>query len=270
LPFAMTRVISKTLEQTIKLYMRDNVIQPPDSYAQLARFVSDLTSGRNVVTPMPRATLAQFSVITFNYDLCLDYAFSFKSLPIQYCLEPDLGDGVRILKLHGSLNWGRCSACNKLVSWPVQDMFKGRTFLTQNGSPIILPLTAFMEGFRHCSSGTVACPYVVPPTWNKAQYHSTLEPVWRAAAQELSEAENIYVCGYSFPETDQFFKYLYALGTVGTARVKRFWVINPNETVEARFRNLLGQAAGSRFKFMRSTLEHAFYELRGACNLVAN
>jgi hypothetical protein len=38
--------------------------------------------------------------------------------------------------------------------------------------------------------------------------------VWRTAAQHLSEAEHIFIIGYSLPETDQFFRYLYGLGTV--------------------------------------------------------
>src|SRR5205085_2387516 len=92
-------------------------------------------------------------------------------------------------------------------------------------------------------------PYVVPPTWNKSQYHSVLESVWQAAARELSTAENIIVCGYSLPESDQFFRYLYALGTVGELRLKRLWVFDPNETVGKRFRGLLGQGAIQRFQY---------------------
>ena len=74
-------------------------------------------------------------------------------------------------------------------------------------------------------------PDVVPPTWNKSQYHGELESVWKAAARGLSTAENIIVCGYSLPESDQFFRYLYALGTVGELRLKNLGVFDPNEEV---------------------------------------
>jgi hypothetical protein len=63
----------------------------------------------------------------------------------------------------------------------------------------------------------------------------------------LSDAENIFVCGYSLPETDVFFKHLFALGTVGTSFIRRFWVINNDGGVGQRFRAMLGKAALSRF-----------------------
>jgi hypothetical protein len=95
----------------------------------------------------------------------------------------------------------------------------------------------------------------------KLQYHDSLGRVWRAAAAELSTAENIFVCGYSLPDTDQFFKYLYALGTIGSARLKRFWVFNPDEEVERNFRDLLGQGVLPRFRFFRETFAQMFSEM---------
>ena len=63
---------------------------------------------------------------------------------------------------------------------------------------------------------------IVPPTWNKTEYHSNLSHVWHEAAVELGSARNIYVFGYSLPETDSFFRYLFALGT--------YWR-EPNKTI---------------------------------------
>jgi len=76
--------------------------------------------------------------------------------------------------------------------------------------------------------------------------------VWSRAAKELGNAENILVIGYSYPRSDAFFHFLYALGTVGSDPLKRFWVYNPDETgeVEKRFRDLLGPAAGGRFRYL--------------------
>ena len=64
----------------------------------------------------------------------------------------------------------------------------------------------------------------------------------------LSEAEHIIVIGYSLPDTDQFFRYLYALGTVGATRLKRFWIVNPDKTIEERFSTLLGPLAQQRIR----------------------
>lgn len=98
-------------------------------------------------------------------------------------------------------------------------------------------------------NGLISEPVIVPPTWNKADSHRALESVWARAAKELAESENIFVIGYSMPETDAFFRHLYALGTVGDTTIRRFWVFNPDHTLEERFRNLLGPGAERAFKF---------------------
>jgi len=175
---------------------------------------------------------------------------------------------MKILKLHGSLNWVKCCGCNKVVAWPNPEMFRNKWLLQEDEDQVSFPLTSITKEFQHCATTAVEGPQIVPPTWNKAQYHGELETVWRAAANVLSDAENIFVIGYSLPETDQFFRYLYALGTVGPARLKRFWVIDPDDRVESRFRELLGQAVESRFQFINETFESGFHKLRSACNLL--
>jgi len=85
--------------------------------------------------------------------------------------------------------------------------------------------------------------------------------VWRTAASELANAEDIFVCGYSLPDTDQFFRYLYALGSVGETRVKRFWVFDPEEKVADRFRELLGPTVQNRFEFHKKKFSEAVNSL---------
>jgi hypothetical protein len=92
-------------------------------------------------------------------------------------------------------------------------------------------------------------PLVIPPTWNKSEYRELILPVWKRAARELETAENIYVIGYSLPPSDGFFKYLYGLGTLGTRVIRRFWVFNPDEKVDFRFKELLGTGVAERYKF---------------------
>lgn len=61
---------------------------------------------------------------------------------------------------------------------------------------------------------------------NKEGYCGQLQSVWARAAKELSEALEIYVVGYSYPRSDAFFRYLYALGTVGGPVLRKFWVFD--------------------------------------------
>jgi hypothetical protein len=78
--------------------------------------------------------------------------------------------------------------------------------------------------------------------------------------EELSNAENIFVIGYSLPETDAFFRHLYALGSLGDRLIKRFWVfdLDRSGSVESRFRAVLGKAALSRFKYSSNGFPYGF------------
>ncbi len=85
-------------------------------------------------------------------------------------------------------------------------------------------------------------------------------------AKELAEAQNIFVVGYSLPETDSFFRYLYALGTEGSTRMERFWVFDPDPSgsVESRFREMVGRGIESKFRFFNKTFSEAITHIQGA------
>jgi hypothetical protein len=82
-----------------------------------------------------------------------------------------------------------------------------------------------------------------------------LEAVWRRACKELEQAENIFIIGYSLPETDSFFRYLFALGTQGRTQIKRLWVVDPdpNGVVRQRVEGFIGQAIRHRLEFLPIT-----------------
>jgi len=88
---------------------------------------------------------------------------------------------------------------------------------------------------------------IVPPGWNKTQYHGTFKTIWARAAKELSEARDICVVGYSFPLADSFFHALMGLSLVGGARLRTFLVVDPNPEVRHRFADILGPHNKSRF-----------------------
>jgi hypothetical protein len=242
LPNAMRRVIVRTLEETINIPLIERQVRPPGDYPGLSSLFEQL--GRR-----PGELNTRVSVVTFNYDLCADMAIHRAGFGVRYCLDDQKSAReIPLLKLHGSLNWGRCSECKRLVAWSLDQYFRNRMWPDRNGV-VRLVMSAKTGEFQHCRNATFDAPFVVPPTWNKSQYHAELELVWQAAARELAGAENIVVCGYSLPESDEFFRYLYALGTVSDLRLKEFCVFDPNEKVGSRFRQLLGQAVIERFRF---------------------
>jgi hypothetical protein len=192
----------------------------------------------------------EVAVITFNYDTAIDFALERVGCPVIYGLKGDptitSPRTVPVLKLHGSISWGISEDNGNKTVVPLRfgNLLSRANFLLRDPGPFTWTVTKDLK-----NAGMSETPVLVPPTWNKADSHRALENVWSLAAQELSGAENIFVIGYSMPETDSFFRHLYALGTVGPTMLRRFWVFNPNRSVERRFHDLLGPGAEDCFEF---------------------
>jgi hypothetical protein len=118
LPGAMTRVIQRTLEMTIMFPISGGRAKPPHPYAE----IGELVTQRNKQAPR-----SKFSFITFNYDFCLDLALYVNSHRIDYCLGPSVENAVKLLKLHGSLNWSRCPKCKQIVAYRMEEFFQTAT-----------------------------------------------------------------------------------------------------------------------------------------------
>jgi hypothetical protein len=242
------KLIAQTLEQSVRFKVSEKQILPSDSYSKLAQLLFHLWRG-----PRRRSC----SVITFNYDVALDYALSFHSVPIDYCLEPPTGNAVvPYLKLHGSLNWVCTKETNRVIAWPCQEWFRNRVFFLDDVSEIPLQLCQRLAT-EHPMLGPEDYdpqPVLIPPTWNKTAYQGNLANVWRRAARELSDAEEIYVSGYSLVGTDTYFRYLFALGSVGPSRIRRFFVADPDPSGEVakRFRDVLGPDASKKLDFRKA------------------
>jgi NAD-dependent SIR2 family protein deacetylase len=254
---SLRRLIVKTLEHKLTFPINNKVIKPPYPYS---RFISLISYLKKQVQPQH-----SIAIITFNYDLALDYAFYFHSMEINYAL----GDGeetntIPLLKLHGSMNWGYCPVCKEIVPWRLKEFFiKYPPIIYPNETYQRLEIGSRISGNIHeCKNPMDSEPVLVPPTWNKSEYHQKLTSVWARAAKELSEAENIIVIGYSLPPTDQFFNYLYALGSTGETLLKRFLVFNPDNsgTIERRFKELLGPGAEQRYEYISETFDNAMHE----------
>jgi hypothetical protein len=84
--------------------------------------------------------------------------------------------------------------------------------------------------YAYTKIGVRDTPVIVPPGIFKSEYQGSLGKVWQQAAKELAEAREIFVIGYSLPESDLFFRNLFALGTEGPTILERFAVLNYDNT----------------------------------------
>ena len=254
LPSAMRRLIVETLERELTFPFMGGPLMPPLRYNDFVALI------KKIMEKDPGGV----SLITFNYDLALDYALHFNSLGSNYCLSDDI-QGFPLMKLHGSINWTRCSnsECGAIIPWHFREFFSMTNWNTLGMSPgdsAKLNLTEHIEkNLTHCSQPRSSDPVIVPPTWNKTQYHHEIASVWQNAARHLSEAENIFVIGYSLPDTDKSFRYLFALCTVGDTLVRRFWVFDPDESngIEQRYKELLSPMTVKKFQHVRTIFANA-------------
>jgi hypothetical protein len=252
---SLKTVIVVTLEQTIKFPCNGTSIHAPLPYEPFAELVKTLL--RKVVPSH------QVAILTFNYDICIDYALYQRDFQVHYGLDGKLGDGasVPLLKLHGSLNWTENEATKEIIPWNLEDYFRarGRVHAFDHTTELSLPIGSQLSHFKPKNVPITGTPVIVAPTFNKGDSHRTLSKVWKAAAEALGTAENIFIIGYSFPETDKFFEYLYALGTQGPTLFERVWLFNPDSTglVLPRFAKLLGSGATNAFRHWKATFKEA-------------
>lgn len=270
---AIRRVIVRTLELSVRFPQGRGGVLPPGAYGAFADLLQELAG------PDP----SRAAVMTFNYDIALDYALHFNKMPIDYCFEPEEMPADRgrhpLMKLHGSLNWLGCEKCGTRA-WNMSEALRVPSVQqarSPDGSMLMLIGSNLQRARRCCKPeaidgrpiGTAEEPVIVPPTWSKGEHHARIANVWRRAARHLSEAEHIIVIGYSLPDSDHFFRYLFALGTLGPARLKTLLVVDPDKTgaLAGRFERMLGPLAAKRFRVESTPFSEGLEEVRKVLGL---
>ena len=255
---ALITVMVKTIERTMPFPATDTHVSPPRPYE---KFVKSL---RLVEDAAGFHLKPEFAFLTFNYDVALDYSLHHGSVRFDYSLDDKSSEtfGYPLLKLHGSINWGTCQVCGQIVPYQMTDLPKGNLF--PETRRVYFPLGSNIHTRSHCGKPLAATPVLVPPTWNKTEYNSQLSKVWSRAASELAQAENIFEIGYSLPESDNFFRYLFGIGTLGEERIKRLWVINPDNDglVKERFSKMVGEGIRNRLRFVETEFENSIDQIR--------
>jgi len=150
---------------------------------------------------------AENSIISLNYDLEVEAALSTLKVQASYGFSttkltnkaPYISPTapVRLLKLHGSLNWIRPGhRGGRLTAHPNYDHELG-------------------------------APVLIPPTWRK-DFPPQLTEVWETAVAVLKEATRIVVLGFSMPPNDQHMRYLLAAGLSGNISLRQIVFVDPN------------------------------------------
>lgn len=168
------------------------------------------------------------SIITLNYDTLLEQSFEFlfkKNYYLDYCIplmnyeklpqlknynfwinprEPVLVNEdvtpvpVKIIKLHGSLNWKYCNCCNLtlLTPWDRKiDLNRGK-FLGYT-----YPEKEEYE-FRCPIDETDFETLIMPPSYLKTLHHPVISQLLVEASREIRSTRKIIFIGYSMSDAD--------------------------------------------------------------------
>lgn len=179
--------------------------------------------------------------ITLNYDILLDnilyftkgYDYidnnklsTFYKIPIEHLSERGNGyyyEGMSfgsagpfdvnknmvpsIIKLHGSINWLYSEYVNNQI---------------------------YFNDWKRSEFKSVDLePFIIPPVLDKSSlYNNTiLIALWRQAFESIQNAKNVYIYGFSFPETDYSIKFLFQ-SALKDRDDYQIYVINTNKNLD--------------------------------------
>jgi NAD-dependent SIR2 family protein deacetylase len=224
-------LISLALKRSFEL-ANANDPQCSSYVTDFAKYLVDVASERaKKAEGATTAALAKahdlFSIICLNWDILLDNAI-FTALwakddgksgdydaigVVDYCcyiselnegeyrIRPGLwalgarGYNVKLLKLHGSMNWLQCSHCQ-------------RVFVTFD-EKINIPNYINPSLCRRCRQRGIKALLrgsLVMPTFLKDLTNFQIKLIWQNAAVELMEADKLVFIGYSLPQADFEFR----------------------------------------------------------------
>lgn len=138
---------------------------------------------------------------------------------------------VRVLKLHGSLNW--YSKHTSPAPSP-EAMFRSNRHLSITRRRVITPTMPYTGGKRR----TYTLPVVIPPVTHKSSVlHDAMQGVWREAEDAVRQSDELVIFGYSCPQLD--FESSNQLRRAQRNSKAHISVIDPNGAVAARYVDLL-------------------------------
>jgi hypothetical protein len=193
------------------------------------------------------------TIVDFNYDLLLENAMAAEGrfdeagycLPFYQVVTPD---GVRamehdqakmqVLKLHGSLNWGRCIECTSLIliTNPLRLL---RLFPSREPS---------LECPRCNRKGSLEL-MIVPPLQTKEYADNPFRFLWLYSERKTIGTDRIVSIGYSFSDNDRAAEALLRTSVGSQTRISLDVVTTPDSRtqLERRYHKVFPNAEISWF-----------------------
>lgn len=218
-------------ESLSRKYSVDNLREIKESLIKLIHYViSEKTERKSEVYRLFWESVYKYnrniSVITLNYDTFIEDAFSFMypfHTYLDYCIHImnyDYSDqigpsnwwvnpreampswegkdpvSIKLIKVHGSLNWKYCNCCNQVLLTPWEKKIN-LGYGDCSNSDIPEP-----RGYKCPTDSTDFQTMIVYPSHLKNLSHPIISNLFIEASQEVRRSKKIVFVGYSLPEAD--------------------------------------------------------------------
>lgn len=212
------------------------------------------------------------TIITFNYDIYIEKTLAelvlsqkvarYFSDPdqtiflLQYCYEFDYElptrpphpiqgyfpiylnikkGGVRVLKLHGSLNWYSHYSKEEIN---LEDMLNPNRPMKVSGEKAINSTKLKYRNRKGKIEYTL--PIIIPPVENKSEiYHSKILDLWDFAREALINADEIIIYGYSCPQSDMDSRNLLYSSLEINPKKQEILIIDSDSSIKNHYQKLL-------------------------------
>ena len=212
------------------------------------------------------------TIITFNYDIYIEKILAGMALSrkvaryfpdpdqtiflLQYGYDLDLGlptrsprprqgyfpiyldikkGGIRVLKLHGSLNWYSHYPREEI---DLEDMVNPNRPMEVSGEKEIN--STRLRYLNRKGQTEFTLPIIVPPVQNKSEiYHSNIRDLWDRAREALNDADELVIYGYSCPSSDTESENLLRITLEQNKKIQQIPIIDTNPAVINRYRQLI-------------------------------
>ena len=139
--------------------------------------------------------------------------------------------GIRVLKLHGSLNW---YSYYPKKPGDLQKMYEVHRVLKVSGEKEISSGMLKYQSQQGSLYGTL--PIIIPPIQTKSGiFHSKIRGLWGHAKRALKNADELIIYGYSCPPFDEDSEKLLHDSIGENQRIKTISIINPNSATCDRY-----------------------------------
>ncbi len=214
----------------------DQQVIEAESYQEIYKnFIQNISSSHEDISiiTLNWDTLLEKLIKQFSSDTMLDYCFytygynDVNHIP-HINLKSHGKQNLKIIKIHGSINWLICPNCQRLI---VDD-----TLVKSIGIENLV-----CEHCKNYSDLEISLEnFIVTPTILKKFDNLHLKYIWNNAFIELQEANHVTFIGYSLPKADYEFLYLLKKVLINKEIKVILAPCDKDSDIEKRYKNLFG------------------------------